>query len=472
MAHSTDISLKTLSTNIHSALRHYHSIDKNAPNNLLADLELVRAQRRQMGINNTAGLRFATNKVLLDGIKELKHRNDLAGSLLNFRFIDKLTIKEVNQKFKFNNYEKVKRYQKDALDLLTTIINEQEIKFRESRITEMESSLEAKSYSQLFGINELAANLFEDLQNSDKNGVISLIGIGGIGKTSLANFVARKIIRRFTYESIIWLSIPDRFNKTSLNNSEQIYHQLLLQMCTKLLPALSSAVKYEQKQESLRQILKETPYLIIIDNLEKQSDTTYLLSNLLELSQPSKFLLTSRYKHSAHANIQSYTINELSQDDSIALIRDFATEVSLPEIANAPQDRLMPLYETVGGNPFALKLIISLANVRSVSEIIFDLQQVRSKDIEDLYTKIFTHSWNSLSHSAKKILAIMPLSANSGMLPEQILSVSQLTKEELWPAINELVGLSLLEVKGSAWKRRYGIHRLTDTFIHNEVLKS
>lgn len=65
---------------------------------------------------------------------------------------------------------------------------------------------------------------------------------------------------------------------------------------------------------------------------------------------------------------------------------------------------------------------------------------------------------------------MMPLAAGVGVKPEQMQAMSGLAEQQLWPAITELVNRSLLEVRGTTWERRYGIHRLTESFLRTEII--
>lgn len=65
----------------------------------------------------------------------------------------------------------------------------------------------------------------------------------------------------------------------------------------------------------------------------------------------------------------------------------------------------------------------------------------------------------------------MPLVAESGGGLEQISMLSKLDNEQLTTALKQLVILSLINVGGTVEARRYSIHRLTETFLRNEVLK-
>ena len=81
---------------------------------------------------------------------------------------------------------------------------------------------------------------------------------------------------------------------------------------------------------------------------------------------------------------------------------------------------------------------------------------------------ILQETWLSLSNDAKTVLAVMTLATDGGMEPDMIAKLTGLSDANLWPAINELIGRSLLEVRSdSMWDRSYGIHRLTELFLRS-----
>lgn len=64
---------------------------------------------------------------------------------------------------------------------------------------------------------------------------------------------------------------------------------------------------------------------------------------------------------------------------------------------------------------------------------------------------------------------VMPLT--QGATLEQLLALSQLELADLNEALEKLVALSLVQVRGNLQTRRYTIHRLTETFLLQEVVK-
>ena len=163
-------------------------------------------------------------------------------------------------------------------------------------------------------------------------------------------------------------------------------------------------------------------------------------------------------------------MEELPFSDAAALIRHHAATIGLIELAEGEDSDIQGIYDVAGGNPLALKLIVSLALVLPYDQILTDLAESHPGPIEDLYQFIYLESWRSLSANAQALLQAMPLVAVTGALVDQMMAISGLKEEEFWSTVRELVSRSLLEVRGTIHKRRYGIHRLTETFLHTEII--
>lgn len=463
------LDLSLFVSKIHKALRSYHSVAEK-PKNLLNDLILV--QNEQRSSNNTlpSALRLATNKVLFNGIKDLEEQDSETYNILLLRFVEKYSVIAVSQTLNLSQ-DQVKRRQRKGIQELSELILSREREVRKLKITNFEDNLAPKTYSKLFGIEETKEKLRVQLLSSESPWVISLTGIGGIGKTSLANETVREVIKEFHYENIVWVNV-DRKSANPMLSSDpaHLYDRIICEISSIIQPHISNNSPVKERSIAIRQMLKGIPCLIIIDNLEMTSDTSYLLSNLNDLANPSRFLLTSRNKYPQHSGISSFNLQELELEIAIEFIKHYSSELGLLSLASSSVKQLQNIYQLVGGNPLALKLVVSMAAVRSMTDILEDLISVRTKEIEQLYLHIFQQSWKILGNSAKILLSIMPLAADSGITSHQMASLSELSQDEIWPAIQELVSLSLLEVYGDAWERRYGIHQLLETFLRTNFI--
>lgn len=227
----------------------------------------------------------------------------------------------------------------------------------------------------------------------------------------------------------------------------------------------------DQKQAGVSARFKACPHLVVIDNLETATDYRALVPSLQALVNPSKFLLTCRHSLHDYPGVYNLSLDELSAQDSLVLIRHEAGERGLTYVAAASDETFLRVYEVTGGNPLALKLLVGQMHTLSLPQVVEDLRQARGRTIEELYRHIYWRAWHLLTAEAQQVLAIMPLVAESGGRLEQIATVAGLEGDRLNAALKQLAALSLVNVRGTVEERRYSIHRLTEMFLLNEVIK-
>lgn len=452
-----------LHTGIQAALHAWRDLAGDAAN-LLEELLLVQLERASMSSSPTTR-RLATNQVLMQGLDMLKQQNPVGADILSLRFMDEETVLMVARKLDLSE-DQVKRRQREAITDLTGVIWEQETAVRQQRAHQLQAQLMPADYTHLFGIEASSQQLLTHLQQSASPWVIAVVGIGGIGKTALADQVTRQIIPHFIYEQVIWVQV----DPAESHPPDETYAQLLAQLAEKLNLRLSPQATGEQRHNQLRQMLKSSPYLIVIDNLESGADVAFMVDRLNDLANPSKFLLTSRVRPPVSASVLSLALAEMPLADSATFIRHQAQTIGLPDLAAAPPEELQRIYEVTGGNPLAIKLVVGLTAVYPLPRILADLKEARSQEIEQLYRRIYWQAWHSLSPHSQTLLEMMPMTAAIGATPEQLQAMSQLDESKLWSAIGELVNRSLLELRGNAWERRYTIHRLTESFLYTEII--
>ncbi|WP_420641591.1 NB-ARC domain-containing protein [Candidatus Leptofilum sp.] len=453
-----------LKKDIHQAFKHFHKVQE-PPDNLLSNLVLVQETQKK---ESAKPKRYCVNVVLEKGLTQLENHQAEGAQILRKRFLDNKSISEVDKELGLSSLDRVKHKQSSAFSELTQIIWDLEFAARNALITAQKSKLEAKSYTELFGIDKLHKELRNLLMAEASPWVVTLAGIGGIGKTSLANFTVRHVIERLHYHDVVWLKISEVGRGKRPYPTPQTFDKLIGQLCQKMLPALSSQTSQEERLFHLQQLLKSQRFLIIIDDLELQEDTAYLISELVALSNPSRFLLTSRTKPAPHAGSQSISLPELTEVYSLALIRHYAEEIGFAEAVQANDKELLPMYKLVGGNPFCLKQLVNLARHRPLKSLLDSLGKRPLDSGDGMYQHILKETWLGLSDDAKTVLAVMTLATEAGMDADQIAKLSVLPDARLWPAINELIGRSLLEIRSSTlWERSYGIHRLTELFLRS-----
>jgi LuxR family glucitol operon transcriptional activator len=291
--------------------------------------------------------------------------------------------------------------------------------------------------------------------------LVGIDGIGGIGKTVLALEVAHECLRASkregltdgiaTFDGVIWTTAKDR--DLTLNT---------------LLDAVARTLEYpgiaqqpaEEKQIGVRKLLREKPYLLIVDNFETITDEG-VRDFLLELPEPSKALITTREQKLRQ--VWAISLRGLTESEALVLIRSEGRRLGLASLEHAEDRVLLHLYQATGGAPLAIKWAVGQIKQKgqSLDTVLSALHEARGS----IFDNIFARSWGLLSADARQVLIVMPIFATSAS-PEGIEAASDVHHFALDEALGQLVEMSLVDATDelNSALRRYSIHPLTRSF--------
>ncbi len=330
------------------------------------------------------------------------------------------------------------------------------------------------TYSQLVGVAEKVARLNEALRTAAPPWLISLEGLGGIGKTALADFVLRQAISDGLTAEFAWVSARQEIfspaaGLTPTGTPALTVATLVDTLLTTFGADDALTLPEAKKLNALAERLYNVPFLIVIDNLETVVDYETLLPALRHLVNPGKFIITSRRSLRAHSDVFCLSLADLSRADTLRFIRQEAKLRGITALTTATDAQLSDIYTVVGGNPLALKLVVGQVTVRALDTVLHDLRQAQGKKIEALYTYIYWQAWHTLDAHEQQVLLTMPLA--QGGTPAQISAMSGLDEQTVSRTLATLVQRSLVQMGETLNDRRYTIHRLTETFLLNEALR-
>lgn len=329
--------------------------------------------------------------------------------------------------------------------------------------------------SRLFGITKKFEQLLALINQPDGNWLLAICGIGGIGKTALAEFLLATVKSSGRFQDIAWVSAKQQ-EFLPYDGARQIDQPALDEetLVNTLLEQLSEqsllARPLPDKIVSLIELVKSKPMLMVVDNLETAVDYEALLPLLRRLTNPSKVLLTSRVQLHGHSDVHNIGLDELGEEDALSFLRYEGEARGLDFVAKAATKHLQSIYGTVGGNPLALKLVVGQLAALPLDQVLESLRAAEGKQVDELYTYIYWQAWHALDEAGRHTLLLMPLIAHQGGTFDHLLAVSELDAVTLRLALAQLVRRSLVEVRGDIAERRYAIHRLTETFLLNDVL--
>lgn len=465
---SVNIDLEQLRADIRKAFKMWYKGDLGE--SPLHYLTLFHELRRQ-----GHSIHKATNQVIFNGLAVLEKNNPRSATLLHKRFIDDESAYNVANYFNVSESH-VYNLQRQAIGHLADLLAQMEQNAIDARLQILETRLELPTYSSLIGVEQHLSTLRQVVIASKRPWIVSIEGIGGIGKTSLADALLRQIISQGLFDNFGWVSARQETLNLGggikqIDRPALTVDGLVEELVKQLLGFTPAQLSGKQAYDALRYCLKERAHLIVIDNLETMLDVESLLPTLGHLANPSKFLLTSRESLYGVRGVSHFVVPPLTLVDGLRLVREEASECHLTHLVEASDKALQPIYETVGGNPLALRLVVGQTHMERLDVILDDLKTARSEKAEDLYQYIYRRTWDHLDEVTRTTLMFMPLALDEGSELDFLQAVTGLEYRDLRRALDWLVTLNLVDFQGKLSERRYTIHNLTRTFLQEQVIK-
>ena len=334
-----------------------------------------------------------------------------------------------------------------------------------------------KAYHRLIGRSQELDHLLALLSDTDRKPIIAVVGLGGIGKTTLAQEAMEACWQDGLFEHIVWASakterfIGEGIRKTEVSDFslEQLLDEIGRQ-CNRLDIA---KLPLDQKRAAVKHLLTSKRVLVVMDNLETVSESESFVEALFQLLGPtSKLLLTSRHQV-RHERTFTLDLSGLFEAEALTFLREDSEERGIDIVAQASLDDLTEIYHVTGGAPLAMKLVIGQMSRWPLRRVLDNLKAASSAGPNyDFYHFIFKQSWDILSLEAKQTLVSMAVfDLANGCTEASLAPVCRLPADTLQLALDHLILLSLVDTFGDLTARRYTLHSLTHYFILSDIVK-
>jgi tetratricopeptide (TPR) repeat protein len=303
----------------------------------------------------------------------------------------------------------------------TKIISEDETKQRQNKldiglvsrqfvVNEPYFRILNTEYSKFIFRKEICNELIKALKD-DRCTTVSLVGIGGIGKTAAATWSVIEAYHAQLFDFIVSITAKDR--ELSIHGISSIKPSLstfenLLDTILDVLGFPSEIRKNIKEKESLvKDLIYDSNGLLFIDNLETVDDPR-IISFIENLPKNVKALTTSR-RQIIRKYVFPIDVFPFEESESIEFIDSLANEKGLTYINNFSVTEKKSLARSCDNIPLGIKWILrSSVGVAEAIKNATDITQQKKKG-EELLEFSFRRVFDKMNDVEQKILKVIAI---------------------------------------------------------------
>lgn len=296
---------------------------------------------------------------------------------------------------------------------------------------------------------ELEGELLRILSN-DRHPVVTLVGRGGIGKTSLALKVLRDLAQATQFEAMVWFSARDIDLLTEgpkIVRPDVLSESEIAEQYVDLVQPREAADKGFQPTDFFATTLRKSaigPTVFVFDNFETAKNPLDLFNWLdANIRLPNKILITTRgrdFRGDYHVEVRGMIESEFKE-----LVQKNAARLGIERLLNP--DYLNNLYLESGGHPYVVKVL--LGEVADAGKLVRVPRLMAGR--EDILEALFDRTFSNLTPVAVRIF--LTLSNWRSTVPRVALEAALLRPDnehmDVELGLDQLIRSSMVEVTSS-----------------------
>lgn len=334
-------------------------------------------------------------------------------------------------------------------------------------------NLPQPDYTRFVGREREIEWLRQRLSPRDRVWLTIISGIGGVGKSALALFVAHAYREQYDelppeerFEAIIWFSAKSEV-LTALGAEQSAPEGLIFRTLEDIYTAISHTLEREditralpaEQDHLVQRALGQQRTLLIVDNLESVTDER-VKGFLRNLTPPTKVLITSREWIDVAATLK---LSGLPEDEAFTLI---ATEASARGMQLSREQEQL-LFERTFGLPLPIKLTVGrLASDETFDQVLRWLGDAEGS-LPDYCIKTQVAAARQKHPAAWKILLACSLfDQNIGASRETLGKVADLSLVDRDNGMTTLLRWSLMNITRTG---RFWLHPMVQGYVATQL---
>ena len=283
---------------------------------------------------------------------------------------------------------------------------------------------------------------------NDRHPIISFVGRGGIGKTSLAIHVLQRVAEDTRFSAVLWFSSRDidlmpsgpKPVRPHLLDEKDMAKELC-SLIKQLVPVSEDIKPLDLFAQALTNSPLGGPILYVFDNFETVNNPVQVYNWVdTYIRNPNKILITSRFRE--FKGDYAVEVVGMEEGEADSLIQQVSRQLGIQHIVDSKAAG--EIYKESDGHPYIIKILLGeIARQKTMVQI---ERIVAGKD--EILDALFDRSFSKLSPAAQ--LVFLTLSSWRSLIPRVAIEAVMLRpaneKLDVEAALDELEQSSFIEV--------------------------